>query len=105
MGNASWVREVCFSARGFGADEAKTEGLVSRVVEGGRGEVLRSAMEWACGVAGKSPVAVQGTKELLGWSRERTVADGEFFFFGSFPFLLSSPARNGGTVANQESVR
>ena len=78
VGNYSWVKDVCLSARLFGAEEAKGVGFVSGVVVGGREEVVREGIKWAELVAGKSPVAVQGTKELLNWSRDHPVADGAF---------------------------
>ncbi|KAH9210351.1 ClpP/crotonase-like domain-containing protein [Leptodontidium sp. 2 PMI_412] len=75
VGSFSWVKDVCLSARMFDADEALSVGLVSGVFvtkEGAFTEGLRQAGR----IARKSPVAVQGTKELLNWSRDRTVADG-----------------------------
>jgi len=38
---------------------------------------IMEGIKWAELVASKSPVAVQGTKELLNWSRDHTVQDGE----------------------------
>lgn len=84
VGSASWVKDVCLSARVFGAEEALQQGLVSRVSkgEGGggaedqKGAVVEMAMEWARGVVEKSPVAVQGTKELLDWGWDRGVEEG-----------------------------
>ncbi|KAI4246359.1 MAG: hypothetical protein L6R40_002027 [Gallowayella cf. fulva] len=75
-GNESWVKDICLSARPFSAAEALQHGFISRVVEGGKEGAMREAMEWAGMVAAKSPVAVQGTKELVNWSRGRSVADG-----------------------------
>lgn len=50
-----------------------------------KGEALDRACAVAREIAGKSPVAVQGTKALVDWSRDRSVADGKsgalFFFF------------------------
>lgn len=78
VGNGSWVKDVCLSGRVFGAEEAGRVGFVSWV--GGKGgakaEVVGEAVRWAAEVAGKSPVAVQGTKELLDWSWDRSVQDG-----------------------------
>lgn len=79
VGAGSWVKDVCLSARIFDAEEAHRVGFVSWVAEkGGKQAVVEEAVRWAGVVAGKSPVAVQGTKELLNWSREHTVQDGEF---------------------------
>ena len=71
----SWVKDVCLSARTFGADEALRVGLVSDVY-GSKDEAVKEGLKLAAVIAGKSPVAVQGTKELLNWSRDHTVADG-----------------------------
>jgi len=77
VGNGSWVKDVCLTARQFGAEEARREGLVSWVGEsGGKEEVMQEALRWAELVASKSPVAVQGTKEILTWSWNRSVEDG-----------------------------
>lgn len=69
-GNHSLVRELTYTARGFSADEARELGLVSRVVEGGRDEVVREALALATFVAGKSPVAVSSAKHLITHSRD-----------------------------------
>ena len=80
--SGSWVKDVCLSARVFSAEEALQQGLVSRVGsrEGGAEDqkmaVVGMAMEWARGVIEKSPVAVQGTKELLDWGWDRGVEEG-----------------------------
>ena len=47
-------------------------GLVSRVVEGSRDEVLAAALETAKLIAEKSPVAVVGTKHLLQHARDHS---------------------------------
>lgn len=65
VGNASLLHELALSGRTFGADEARALGLVSRVVRGSRAEVVRAALEFAAEVAGKSPVAVVGTKRFI----------------------------------------
>jgi len=74
-GNQSLVHELAYSARPFSAAEAKELGLVSKVVKGGRKEVLNAALELAKNIAEKSPVAVMGTKRLLLHARDNTVAD------------------------------
>lgn len=74
VGNFSWVKEVCLSARIFGADEALRVGFVSQVAET-KQAALDAALKIATLIATKSPVAVQGTKELLNHARDHTVAD------------------------------
>ena len=69
-GNQSLVHELAYSTRLFSAAEAKELGLVSKVVKGGRQEVLNAALELAKSIAEKSPVAVMGTKRLLLHARD-----------------------------------
>lgn len=75
VGNHSWIKEIALSARIFGSDEALQHGLVSRVFED-KDKAVAGALELAGLIATKSPVAVQGTKQIINYSRERTVADG-----------------------------
>ncbi|KAI9673635.1 MAG: hypothetical protein M1817_002272 [Caeruleum heppii] len=75
VGSYSWVKDVCLTARIFGAEEAKRVGFVSEVFES-KESAVAEALKTAESIAGKSPVAVQGTKELLNWSRDHSVQDG-----------------------------
>ncbi|KAF2844768.1 delta-delta-dienoyl-CoA isomeras-like protein [Plenodomus tracheiphilus IPT5] len=75
VGIASWVKDVALSARVFGAEEAERVGLVSRVY-GDKGEAVSEALKLATLIASKSPVAVLGTKEILNYSRDKTVEEG-----------------------------
>ncbi|GJE89241.1 ClpP/crotonase [Phanerochaete sordida] len=72
-GSRSAVRELAFTAREFGAAEALRMGLVSRIVSGGRDEVVAAALDTATLIAQKSPIAVLGTKRVLLHSRDHTV--------------------------------
>ncbi|KAJ7856035.1 ClpP/crotonase-like domain-containing protein, partial [Mycena leptocephala] len=75
VGNHSLLREFAFSAALFSAADAARMGLLSRVVPGGRAEVVQAALKLAEVIAGKSPVAVSGTKRILLHSRDHSVAD------------------------------
>ncbi|ODM14765.1 hypothetical protein SI65_09759 [Aspergillus cristatus] len=75
VGNFGWVKEVALSARIFGADEALRVGFVNSVYDS-KQDAVRGAVEVATLMASKSPVAVQGTKEILNWSRDHSVQDG-----------------------------
>ena len=48
-------------------------GLVSKVVEGGREEVIKEALELARLIATKSPVAVASAKHLISHARDHAV--------------------------------
>lgn len=86
VGSGSWVKDVCLSAREFGGEEAGRVGFCSWVGSGGKDgeregdtgkeEMMAEAFRWASLVSQKSPVAVQGTKEILDFSRDRSVEDG-----------------------------
>jgi delta(3,5)-delta(2,4)-dienoyl-CoA isomerase len=77
VGSHSWVKEVCLSARTFDADEALAVGFVSRVLET-KAKAIENATETATLIASKSPVAVQGTKEILNHARDHSVADSKW---------------------------
>ncbi|CAJ2502769.1 Uu.00g101630.m01.CDS01 [Anthostomella pinea] len=70
----SWVKDVCLSARGFGADEALAVGFVSQALES-KAKAVETAIGMASLISTKSPVGVQGTKEILNHARDNTVAD------------------------------
>lgn len=74
VGSISWVKEVCLTARDFSAQEALAVGFVSQVHET-KENAVQAAVELAALMAEKSPVAVQGTKELLNHARDHTTAD------------------------------
>ena len=76
VGSYSWVKDVCLSARVFGAQEAEKVGLVSGVYDG-KEKAVSAALKWASLVAEKSPVAVQGTKNILDYSRDHSIEDGK----------------------------
>ncbi|UNI20793.1 hypothetical protein JDV02_006848 [Purpureocillium takamizusanense] len=74
VGSTSWVKDVCLSARDFSAQEALAQGFVSQV-HADKAAAVAAATGMARTLAGKSPVAVQGTKELLNYGREHSTAD------------------------------
>ncbi|RFU79778.1 delta3,5-delta2,4-dienoyl- isomerase precursor ech1 [Trichoderma arundinaceum] len=74
VGSVSWVKDVCLTARDFSAQEALAAGFVSQVHEG-KEKTVQAALDLATTLAEKSPVAVQGTKELLNHARDHSTAD------------------------------
>merc|ERR1719481_2219298 len=66
---------LCLTARRMKAEEAEKVGLVSTVFPG-KEEMMEAALQMAADIASKSPVAVQGTKVNLVYSREHTVEEG-----------------------------
>lgn len=75
IGSRSLVNELALTARKMYADEAKSSGLVSRVFAD-KEAMMAGALEMAREIAGRSPVAVQGTKVNLIYSRDHSVAEG-----------------------------
>jgi len=75
VGLTSWCKEVTLSARPFGAEEALHNNFVSRVVPGSKKDLLEAGVELAKYIASKSPVAVQGTKNILDAAYARSVED------------------------------
>lgn len=82
VGNFSWVKDVALSARVFDAEEAYRVGLVSQVHDS-KPKALEAGLKMAALLATKSPVAVQGTKQLLNHARDHTIADSKLNVFKS----------------------
>lgn len=76
----SFIKDVALTARDWDAAEALQVGFVSGVYEN-KGKALERAMELARTIAEKSPVAVQGTKAVVNYSRDHSIEDGELFCF------------------------
>ncbi|NWK79603.1 crotonase/enoyl-CoA hydratase family protein [Aquitalea sp. LB_tupeE] len=68
------AREMALTGRDVSADEALRFGLVNRVLPDADG-VLAAALETAVLIASKSPLAVRGSKEMLNYARDHSVAD------------------------------
>jgi enoyl-CoA hydratase len=69
------VRELAYTGRDMGAEEAREVGFVNRVYKD-RETMLREVTAIARDIAKKSPLAVRGTKEMLLYSRDHSVAQG-----------------------------
>ena len=69
------VRELAYTARKFGANEALQMRLVNRVFES-REALQKGVREIAATIAAKSPLAVRGVKEMITYARDHSVADG-----------------------------
>ncbi|RMD88532.1 MAG: crotonase/enoyl-CoA hydratase family protein [Alphaproteobacteria bacterium] len=69
------LRELAYTGREMRAAEAAHYGFVNAVAPS-REDAIARAVEIARTIAGKSPLAVAGTKQVLNHAREHTVADG-----------------------------
>lgn len=75
VNNLGWLKELAYTARIFGAEEAFTQGLVTHVVED-KAAGMKKALEMAALISEKSPVAVQGSKETINYAIDHTIEDG-----------------------------
>lgn len=68
------TRELAYTGRKFEAEEATRIGLVNRVFET-REALYAGVQEIAAMIAAKSPLSIRGTKEMITYARDHSVAD------------------------------
>ena len=71
----SVAAELAYTGRRFGAEEARSIGLVSNVLPD-RDALMTAANDLARSIASKSPLAIAGIKRNLAYARDHSVADG-----------------------------
>jgi enoyl-CoA hydratase len=69
------VRELAYTGRTIAAEEARQIGLVNRTFTD-QASLLDGVFAIAKEIAGKSPIAVAGTKEMLSYMRDHRIDDG-----------------------------
>ena len=69
------VRELAYTGRRWSAEEARAAGFVNALFPDHE-TMVNAVMEIAAEIAGKSPMAIWGTKQSMHYSREHTIADG-----------------------------
>ena len=69
------ARELAYTGRKFGADEALHMHLVNRVFDS-REALQQGVREIATAIAAKSPLSIRGVKEMITYARDHSVADG-----------------------------
>jgi enoyl-CoA hydratase len=69
------VRELAYTGRRLPAEEARAAGLVNAVFDD-HDTLVEGALALAKTIAEKSPLAIVGTKEMLNYARDHTIADG-----------------------------
>lgn len=72
---AGLVRELAYTGRRMTAEEARACGLVN-VVYADHQAMVDGVLALAAEIARKSPLAVAGTKEMLNYARDHSIADG-----------------------------
>ncbi len=75
LGSQGLVRELAYTGRRVDATEAREIGLVNRVFDN-REALQAGVREIAAAIAAKSPLSIRGTKEMLNYARDHSVADG-----------------------------
>lgn len=84
------VRELAYTGRRMKADEARENHLVNQVYAD-KETMMSAVMEIAAMIASKSPLSVRGTKQVLNFSREHSVADGlEYIATWNAAMLMSN---------------
>ena len=68
------ARELAYTGRRMSADRARELGLVNEVYAT-HDDMLAGVMETAAEIASKSPLAIWGTKEMVNFTRDHSVAD------------------------------
>ena len=87
------LRELAYTGRMVAADEARTIGLVNRVYSDHQA-LLDGVMAIADEIAGKSPIAIAGTKRMISYMRDHSVDDGlEYVATWNAAMLQSSDLR------------
>ena len=70
-----WVRELAYAGRRLPAQKAKEIGLVNDVFAT-QEAMLAHVLELAREIASKAPVAVAGSKRMINYARDHSIADG-----------------------------
>ncbi len=68
------VRELAYTGRKLGAQEAKQVGLINQVFPDQQ-SMLDAVMEVAAEIASKAPAAVYGSKRMINYARDHSIAD------------------------------
>ncbi len=70
-----WVRELCYTGRRLPAAKAKEIGLVNEVFPTHEA-LMEGVMATAREIAARSPLAVAGSKVMINYARDHSIADG-----------------------------
>lgn len=69
------MRELAYTGRSIDGEEAQRIGLVNRTYDS-QEALLAGVFEIARTIAEKSPIAIQGSKEMIRYMRDHSIADG-----------------------------
>lgn len=98
---AGLVRELAYTGRRMGAEEAWSCGLVNAVFPD-QEAMLEQVMTIARTIAAKSPLAVAGTKQMFNYTRDHSVADALDYMATWQAGMFVGPDLFEAAAANQE---
>ena len=88
-----WFRELALTGRDFGADQALKMGFITRICAD-REVLMTEARELAQEIAACSPLAVQGTKDVILFSRDK----------GIYPGLEYVAQKNAAAIPSEDMI-
>ena len=95
------TRELAYTGRTFDASEAHRIGLVNRVFDS-REALYEGVRAIAATIAAKSPLSIRGTKEMITYTRDHSVADGLNYIATWNAAMLMSKDLSEAMMANAE---
>jgi enoyl-CoA hydratase len=98
-----WVRELAYTGRRLPAQRAKEIGLVNEVYAD-HDAMLTAVMETAREIAAKSPLAVAGSKVMINYARDHTIADA-LDYIATWQTGMFSPAHMAEAFAAKQQKR
>lgn len=98
------ARELAYTGRRFDAAEAREMRLVNRVYAS-KEALQEGVREIAVAIAAKSPLSIRGTKEMINYARDHSVADGlNYVATWNAAMLMSSDLTSAMTGAMRKEV-
>ncbi|NQX89185.1 MAG: crotonase/enoyl-CoA hydratase family protein [Halioglobus sp.] len=98
------VRELAYTGRNMDAKEAQEHGFVNRVFDS-RESMVRDVKAIARSIASKSPLAIRGTKEMLLYTRDHSVADALNYIATWNAGMMSQADLQAGVQAQMEKTQ
>ncbi len=98
-----WVRELAYTGRRLPAAKAKAIGLVNETYAD-QATMLASVLETAREIASKNPIAVSGSKVMINYARDHTIADG-LDYIATWQTGMFAPPHMGEAFAARQEKR
>ena len=96
------ARELAYTGRRMGAEEAQNIGLVNAVFDTHE-ELLAGVMEIAREITKKAPIAIYGSKRLITYSRDHSTADSlDYISIWNASMLNSAEVREAMSAASEK---